>query len=189
MVMPKKGKVPLQIPPNEKKLAKAEPPSVLAVVDKSRSALVTLMSQVAQSLSSPLPPLELSKVMTLLKDVEQLHKDLSSAAKKQAIALLEKEGKQTTEKGSRELTVDSVVLSMRPTRTGLDPKKVEARIRAKGLEPDGFMTATVSYSLKDDTAVSLVAKKVVSQDELETLNYDKSWAVQPVKPAKEEGNE
>lgn len=154
------------------------PPGV--VMHRAQEALAAL-----GSIPSELAPAERAEVLVfisqakkLLESTEKVHKD---AVKAEVLAA----GKVVTEAGTKRLERDGFSWEIRPTKTGYDPKKVEAGLRAQGLNPAEHMTTEVSYSVDVPKLDALVAAEKLTADELKDWKYDPSWAVQPPKKLEE----
>lgn len=152
--------------------------SITVLTQASRDVLAKYAMVLSQE---TLAPAVLAQTFQALRDIEKVLEDKSSGlttiAKKRVIAYLKSSGRVTTEKGSMEAAVGGLTLSMHPSRTGFDPKKVEGLLRAKGKEPSGFMVAKVSYAMPEDDAVSMEKLRKVLGDELESCRYEESWTV------------
>lgn len=124
----------------------------------------------------------LAAVMSVIRQTKDALEDgLEKQAKVRLIEVLKQVGKKKTDKGSLEATVGDWHLEMSPYRTGADPKKLEARLRAKGIDPAKWMTQTISYAINPDKVQQLTDKRVLSSDELEDCRYNESWTVKTPK--------
>lgn len=161
-------------------IMKFEPTEALAVLPTINSAFTRL----AEILSlETLPPATLAATMKVLRDAKKgIDGGLEPIAKKKIIALLKDLPPKVGTKGSREMVVEGWRIPMKPYRTGTDPKKLEALIRAKGLEPGKFMSTKITYELSDDDVKKAALAKVVSGDEIESCKYEESWTVETPEP-------
>lgn len=131
-------------------------------------------------------PSEMEESYRALIDFQSVIKDTIEVAKEKMKKLVENKGEVTTEKGSMERVIGGYLYAMRPTRTGTDPKKLEALLRAKEVEDIGeYMEPTVTYKVSEEKLRKAFAKKVLTQAELDTCEYEKSYALQPPKKVEE----
>jgi len=167
----------------EKKAEKSlEAAKSLATVENITLAAKDVLGRFAVMLSDEkLPPEQLAQVFLALRDIEKVLEDknsgLTTIAKKRVIAYLKAHGRVTTEKGSMVAEVGGLTLSMHPTRTGYDAKKVEALLRAKGKDPAAFMTTVIKYEMPPENSVEEAKLKKLLGDELESCRYEESWTV------------
>lgn len=80
-----------------------------------------------------------------------------------------------TEKGTKELGLGDYVVRAIPTRTGTDPKKLEAKLRALGRDPAHYMDATITYKVSPMRLAGLVAEGVLK---LEEVAYEPGFRIQ-----------
>ena len=125
-----------------------------------------------------------------LQKVASAISDMSSGLQEKLKELVLVTGEQTSEKGSKEYSVNGVTLCVRPTRTGLDSKKLEKYLRTQGLKLTDYMDEQVSISYKANTAKieSSSLSKKLTNDVLEQCKYDTNYSLQPVR-IEEEPNE
>lgn len=126
-----------------------------------------------------LNPVAVDEAYRNLVEVKSAVEDTLEIAKAKLKAMIENKGEVTTEKGSMERQLGGYMYSMRPTRTGTDPKKLEALLRAKEKDPALYMAATVTYKVDEQKLGVALAKKVLTEEELKNCAYDKSFALQP----------
>jgi hypothetical protein len=149
------------------------------VVQKTDESISRALADVAQLLSNPLPPPVLGGVMRALRQAKSnIEKGLEPIAKQRLIAMVKEQGTAVTDKGTMEAIVEGWRFRMKPYRTGIDPKKLEKLIRAKGLNPDNYMSKVISYSFDETGANKLVDTKKMTADELESCHYEESWTVE-----------
>lgn len=137
------------------------------------------LALLAQAVSMDLTPKQVGFGLSRLLDIEAAVTDIVKSMKDRVKALVLIKGEVTTEKGSRQLNTDGTLLEIRPHKTGLDPKKVEALLRAKGKNPSEFMDAVISYKVNTE---KLQGARFTEQ-ELQNCQVDLNWAVQRPKIA------
>lgn len=141
-----------------------------------REPAVALMRDVAQQLAT-LPPERYGEAMEFLtvmeKGVEGLKTTFGERVKETVVA----EGDKVTEKGTLEWSLNGYTIRATPTRTGTDPKKLEARLRGKGLKPDEHMTPTTTYKVSEALLLALVASGKLTQQEVDDCRYELNYAL------------
>jgi len=130
-------------------------------------------------------PSVMAEAYQQLLEVDKVVSDTIDIAKAKMKTLVENKGEVTTEKGSMERVIGGYLYAMRPTRTGTDPKKLEAKLRAKDKDPALYMDSTITYKVNEQKLGVALAKKVLSEEELKECEYDKSYALQPPKKVEE----
>jgi hypothetical protein len=121
----------------------------------------------------------ISKWGRLLDATAKVHKD---EVKKMVL----EQGEVVTEAGTKRMESGGYVWEVRPQKSGYDAKKVEAGLRAQGLNPQEHMQMEVSYSVDQAKLDALVADGKLSMDELKDWEVEKTYNVQAPKPVKEE---
>lgn len=104
--------------------------------------------------------------------------EIKEALRKRLIAAAVNLGQVTSEKGSRRTVSGSYTIEIRPWRTGFDPKKVEAMLRTRDLDPLEHMDAKVQFSVNEGKLAQLPLVTTVSQEQVESCRFDTAWALQ-----------
>jgi len=128
-------------------------------------------------LLATLPTTQLPQASVFINDLEQVTKDIKDSIKSRIKDLVSAGGQVATDAGTKRMTVNGYVLEIQPSRTGLDPKAVETKLRAKGLDPEVGMDAEVKYKVNEGKLTSLVASGKMTQDEVETCRYPAEYKV------------
>lgn len=148
--------------------------TVSDAVEPHTGSITKAIEGLAQLASGALTPRQLAVGVARLQAAYDALENILKNLKAKITALVLTEGTQVTEKGSRQLRVDGAgVLTIRPHRTGLDPKKVEALLRAKGKSPGDFMDAVVAYKVNEGK----LKKAELNADEIKLCEFDLTWAV------------
>ena len=163
-----------------KAIEKSPPPS--APVD----LVVSGITDLARAFGGDLVPERAVRAFSQLKQIEDAVDKVAKVARTQVLELVRKSGQVFTDAGSIRAQFGEFVVEARPTRTGYDPKRVEALLRAKELDLQRYMDAEVVYKLNTGKLADAVAKKKISADELETCRYEPSYALQKPKLAGED---
>ena len=148
-------------------IAKAVPTplAVLGTVDERiTDSLVALAGVLSADLTGPV----LGRATLVIKKFEATAEALYENARKRMLKVIAEEGVTTTEAGTRAIDVDGIHAESRPRGGGYDDKKVETMFRAKGLNPEGWMLQTVSYSYDAGMMQQAIRAGKVTPDELET---------------------
>ena len=167
-------------------MTKPDAPKALAT--QGRETVITIfknvqveMEKLGNALTVATPEV-VTEVFAQVKQWEGLVKDVGNVAKEMIKSMVLEKGKQTTDKGSRELVVAGYQLEVRPHRTGLDPAKVQALLKAKGLDFEVGMDADISWKVNEQKlALAVEIKKQLTEDEVVSCQYDESWSVQSPK--------
>lgn len=139
--------------------------------ENAKLSLAKVFGYISEQLAVDAPPAAKANAWAVIKDLSQNAEKLKAYGRDAIIQLLKEHGEET-EAGSRTLISGGWRLSMRPHRTGLDPKKVEKALREKGMSPESWMTPKVTYSISHaDYAEALGADTVAD------CHYDESWTV------------
>lgn len=139
-----------------------------------REPTVALMREVAQQLAT-LPSERFGEAMefleTISKAVEGLRTTFGSRVEETVITW----GTRTTEKGTMEWVTNGYLVRASPTRTGTDPKKLEAKLRAKGIDPSLHMDSKVTFAVNERKLGVLLAAGLVTEAEVEACKYELNY--------------
>ncbi len=124
------------------------------------------------------PDQEVPSAVATLRRLETMLKENVDRLKDRALLYLNVNGQQVTEKGTKEVALNGHVMRAIPTRTGIDPKKLEAALRAKGIDPSAHMIPTITYKVDDFRVAKLVAAGMLTQQDLAAVQYDKSYRIE-----------
>lgn len=149
------------------KIVKTAPKAALLVPDdtvrKYGNDYLTAASLILSQTNLPVPVL--AETFDMLKGYEDAISDVAGVARGKLLDLLKEKG---SGESSLKLTVGDWELSARPRKTGLDAKKLEALIRAKGIDPTNYMTTKVTYEVDPARTELLIADGKLTQAELDT---------------------
>lgn len=163
------------------------------MVKKNEEAAITIdrarvvVSEGFKTLAVAMTTADLSKpevvadTLSLVREAKSIVESYDKTVKARVEEILKERGEVVTDKGSRRLGR----LFMKPYRTGIDPKKFEALLRAKDLSPSKYMDQRVVYDFNNGKAVDAVKAKKISQEELDSCKYDESWVVETPKASEE----
>jgi len=145
-------------------IVRAQPLPRLAVVSERITAA---LGALATALSADLAPVELGRVILVVKKIQDTSKALYENGRERMLQVVSTQGAVTTDNGTRALDVDGIHLEARPRSGGFDDRKIEAMLRAKGLSPEKWMLPTVTYSYDEGMMRQAVTAGSVTTDELE----------------------
>lgn len=178
-----------------RKMTRPDAPRALAKVSSrvegreaaSALALETATSKVNAALSTLVDVLAVAtpevaiNVHAQLKHWDSVITDIKKITSETLKDLVATKGTQKTEKGSKEYILGKWKLEIRPHRTGLDGKKVEALIREKDLSVDELMDKVIVYKMNESRLAIAVAAGDLTADELKTCEYETTYSFQPPK--------
>lgn len=144
------------------------------VLAEKKSHLQAALQSFASALSS-LTNEQVPAALEIARDLGKLAEETEAALKTRALLYLNMHGHQVTDKGSVQAEVGGFRLTAIPTRTGYDPKKLEAVLRRRGLTPEAGMNVTVTYKVDEAKVAGLFAAGKLTEHDLEASKYDKSY--------------
>lgn len=137
-----------------------------------------------------LTPIQVRDVFDFSAGVEDAIKEARQLARARILDIAIKTGTPSGTSGeSRVLTFpDGKTLLAKATKTGTDPKKFEAAIRARNIEVTKYMVPDVKYKLPNDFngPQQAVDDGVFTQDEVDQMAYEIQYAVERSKEGKGE---
>lgn len=139
-----------------------------------------VMQQALQTFSSAMSKLTDEQVPAALDMVKQLHElseEMKDGLRARAIQFLRDVGQKVTDKGSLQTLIGGYRLTAVPTKTGLDPKKLEVALRRRGLDPTAGMNPTITYKVDIEKVAALMDSGKLTSDDIKTCQYDESFRV------------
>ncbi len=162
--------------------------------DKALPKAKTLIADGLQQLTAivamrDLQPIQLRDVFDYSAGLEDAIKEAKGFARTRILDLALRTGEATGSTGdSRKLTYpDGRYTLAKATKTGTDPKKFEAALRAKGIEVTKYMVTELKYKMPSDydALKQAIDDKVLTADEAATMGHEPSYAVERSKEGKE----
>lgn len=151
-------------------LAKAQPQQPVGDPTAIIPALQSLAASVA-SMTTATAPI----VWDTVKRMEQLTKEYVEMTRTRIIDIVSSKGRKVTEAGTMRLHQSGYVLEIQPSGGHYGAKEVQALLAAKGLAPTAGMDTTIKYTVNEGKLADLIAKKKLTQDELDTCREPMSW--------------
>lgn len=140
----------------------------------NREPVVALVRGMAQEIAT-LGPAQYGDAHNFLafleSSVSKLKEMVEGMAEKEVLA----RGETITEKGSKGIELGGWYVRAIPNRTGIDPKKFEARLRTKGHLPENYMQAKITYAMDPDKTAKALADGVITQAELDACRYELTY--------------
>jgi hypothetical protein len=158
-------------------------PDALASIEAIEKGSIRLWQAFASQLSN-LTPEQYPHALQFIKVTEKLTEDAAKLLKPMVIELVKGQGNKATDLGTMRLNVGGFTLEIQPNSTGkLEEKKVEALLRAKGLDVETHMDAVVTYEVNESKLNAAMKAGRLSKDELDTCRKGESWKL--MSPKKE----
>lgn len=165
------------------KLTKVEKQAVIPF-NQAAGALEQAAADFANALSEVKPD-QYAEALRWTGTLSKLADTYDTSIKKKVADFVRENGETYTEAGSMRAACGGQILTIQPTRTGYDKKKVEALLRAKGQSPQMYMVQEITYSMGDDTIGKILGAQVATPDELNTCKYEVNYKVMQPKNAEE----
>lgn len=131
---------------------------------------------------------ELATIHDYAKSLDDALSETTKLARARVLAVALEKGSPVGEKGlSRELDLgDGRVQRITIQKSGTDPKKFEAAVRAKQAPVSKYMAVVETWKMLDGTASQdrALADGLFTADELKALDYEESYRVERTKEAK-----
>lgn len=174
-------KVSERMPLVENEMVPAQPQAInLAGI---KDGFVLQLKALSAVMSTPLTAPQKVELYDTLKDTSDGMKKLTDAAKALVVEEASKAGELVGDKGTKVARIGGFIAEVRYTGGGMDDKKLEALLRAKGIEPKKYMTEEVSYSVSEEKLAKALKAKVLSPEEVESCKKARVPALQPLKKA------
>lgn len=145
-----------------------------------------LLKKLADYMSQPLSVAQKVNLYGLTKRMEDEVEAAVKQSRQWAMELVLTKGEQTTDKGTKRLVINGLMVEAQPMKTGYDDKKVQAMLLSKNMALESGMNQVVSYTVNDDKLAMLITKQLITEDELENCRADMSYRLMRPKPVAEE---
>lgn len=147
------------------------PISAKNAIDLAKAHVSDLFKSLSAALERPdLTPGELAHFRDTSSFWGSGMKKLDETAKARQERLVREQGQVTSEKGSMELVQDGYRFPLRPKKTGYDDRKVEAMLRAKGLDPSVAMHRDWAPWETDATRLEELSKAQNMAEEMHNMS-------------------
>jgi len=159
-----------------KALAKVDAASSIAPFQAAERSIASGLEQLAGAVAS-MRDEQQGEALTVCRSLSDALEATVDFVKTRVKAYVLEHGATTTAKGSRVATAGEWRLEIRPQRTGVDPKKLEALARAKGLDVGRVMDPVVSYQVNETKLQAALVGGQLTPAEVESCRYQLSYAV------------
>lgn len=150
-------------------------PDAIVLADEKRK-LFTALSGYAGALST-LTDEQVPEAFEMTAKLGELADEVRTRLRERVLNRVLAEGEVITDKGSKGMRVAGYKLGCIPTRTGIDPKKLEALLRHKKLEPAVAMDSTVTWSVNNNKVMASVKEGRLTAADVESCRYAPAWRV------------
>lgn len=144
------------------------------VLADEKAKLFTALSSYANALAN-LSDEQVPAAFDMTDQLRDMAEEVRTRLRDRILLYVQAKGRQLTDKGSMTAESGGFKLTAIPTRTGIDPKKLEALLRRKGIDPAVAMDATITYKVNMG---KLAACAALTPGELTACSYDKAFRVQ-----------
>lgn len=127
---------------------------------------------------SNLAPEQVPAALDMARQMKTLSEEVHNKLRDKLLEGIKVNGVRVTEKGSMQDTVGGFKVTAIPTRTGVDGKKLETLLRAKGLDPGIWMDQTISYKVNEGKLLQAAEKGKLTAADVESCRYDPAYRVQ-----------
>lgn len=154
-------------------VVKSESPLTLTSVNSTLNSALNLLSKLVTSAKVE----DLGEMYPALVRLTDITVDIKGEVRNRIQLFVREFGSKKTEKGTMIAASGGFVFEIQPARTGIDSKKLEALLRAKGQDASMCMDAKVSYVANDGKLADAVRRGLLTSEEVETCRYDLSYRV------------
>jgi len=142
-----------------------------------RNGIIILMQGLADWFSR-VGPDEFGQAVLLVRAMKKALEQAEDVLNERATDVVRASGKRETDKGTMSVVLGAHTLRAIPTRTGTDPKKLEAHLRTAGINPEVCMDATITYKVNDEKLKQALASGKLTQAEVDACKYDTSFRLE-----------
>lgn len=143
------------------------------VLSKQREQLQVALRAYASALSE-LTDEQVPAAFDMNKELGKLAEDLENVLRERVLRLVEERGQKVTDKGSMRASIGGFRVTAIPTRTGVDPAKLEGLLRRKNLDPNVHMRTTIKYAIDPEK----LEKLQLSDGDLDACKYTPSFRLE-----------
>jgi hypothetical protein len=147
------------------------------VLSNEKNKLMAALSSFASALSN-LTPEQVPAAFEMADNMKDLSEEVRTRLRDRLLTELDTYGEQYTDKGSRSMSLGGFKIAAIPTRTGVDPKKLEALLRRLKLDPTVAMDAKVTYAVNQTKVMQAISDSKLTAEDVAACQYDKAFRVQ-----------
>lgn len=147
------------------------------VLADEKGKLFNALGSYASALSN-LSDEQVPEAFEMTDKLGKLAEEVRDRLRSRLLKWVKETGATVTEKGSRANSIGGFRVSAIPTRTGIDPKKLEALLRRLALDPAVGMTPTITYAVNEEKVMALVESGRLTTEDLNNCRYSESFRIQ-----------
>ncbi len=156
----------------------AKSTTTLPSIEESASQLKAVLRQYAESLAA-LKDEELGPAVQFASSLGKLSEEVYDRLVERGLLYLNVHGESVGDKGTKRAEIGEYEVSAIPTRTGIDPRKLESALRAMGIPVEAAMVPTTSWAIDQNKLAALhINHPKFTQAILDNCKYDKSYRLQ-----------
>lgn len=146
------------------------------VLADEKTKLFAALSGYSAALSR-LTPEQVPAAFEMTDKLKKLSEEVRDRLREKLMTWVKENGSRITDKGSMAGEVGGFKVTMIPTKTGTDPKKLEALLRRKGLDPAVAMKPTMAWAVDTDKVQQAVGAGKLTQADVDNCQYDPSYRI------------
>jgi hypothetical protein len=144
------------------------------VLVNEKNVLMAALSTFAGVLSN-LTPEQVPAAFEIADTMKGLSEEIRDRLRKRLLEEVQKNGEKVTDKGSMRSSIAGYKVSAIPTKTGVDPKKLEGLLRRLRLDPTVAMDAKVTYTVNETKLMQAVGAGKLTTEDVAACRYDPSF--------------
>ena len=152
----------------------------LAKVEESKSELHAALAKFAEA-AQQLEPAQRPAAFEVMKSGKALFEEGYASVRDKLVERGLDIGEPAGDKGTRVLREGAFETRVIPTRSGLDPRLVEAMLLRRKLPLKEYMVPTITYTLGEDHRAKLataIAAGLLTQADVDACKYEVSYRVE-----------
>lgn len=144
------------------------------VLANEKNTLMAALSTFAGVLGN-LTPEQVPAAFEIADTMKGLSEEIRDRLRKRLLEEVQKNGEKVTDKGSMRSSIAGFKVSAIPTKTGVDPKKLEALLRRLRVDPTVAMDAKITYTVSDAKLMKAVEEGKLTTEDVAACRYDPSY--------------
>lgn len=121
---------------------------------------------------------EVPAAMDFFTQLKKMSDGVRDNIKDRLLLYMNVNGKQVTEKGTLETVVGGYLVRTVPVKTGVDSKKLEKLLRARGIDVVAGMDPVTTWKANADKVQRMVGAGLLSESDVRALQYDTEYRVE-----------
>ena len=149
--------------------------SAIVLADE-KTKLFTALNSYANALAQ-LSNEQVPAAFDMTDQLKDLAEEVRARLRDRLLLLVQAQGRTITDKGSMTTETGGFKVTAIPTRTGIDPKKLEAMLRRKSIALEKVMDATLTYKTNDAKLQDALGTQLLTLAEVKSCEFDKAFRV------------